>query len=139
MLLADLEEALNRQDIHRFIVILNSIFAGIPHTLFLPAEAYYHSIFYLVLKLLGFTILAEPLTSQGRIDALLELPDKIYIVEFKLSTAQIALAQIKKRRYDQPYRTSGKPIILLGIAFDKEKRVISDWKSEPKQPVQRTE
>jgi len=128
--LVDLEEALNRQDLPRFITILNAAFAGIPYTLFLPEEAYYHSILYLFLKLLGFAILAEPLTSQGRIDALLELPDKIYILEFKMSSAQVALDQIKNRHYDQPYRASGKKIILVGIAFDKEKRTIGDWKSE---------
>ena len=114
----------------RFITILNAAFAGIPYTLFLPEEAYYHSILYLFLKLLGFAILAEPLTSQGRIDALLELPDKIYILEFKMSSAQVALDQIKNRHYDQPYRASGKKIILVGIAFDKEIRAIGDWKSE---------
>ena len=66
------------------------------------------------------------MTSQGRIDAVLELPDKIYILEFKMSSAQIALEQIKARGYDQPYRASGKPIVLIGIAFDKEKRTIGD-------------
>ena len=131
LLLADLQEALEGEQIERFITILNAIFAGIPYTLFLPEEAYYHSIVYLVLKLLGFSILAEPLTSQGRIDALLELPDKIYILEFKMSSAQIALDQIRARGYVQPYRASGKPLVLLGIAFDKEKRAIGDWKSEP--------
>lgn len=132
-LFTQLEEALNTQDIPLFITILNTVFAGIPHTLFLVDEAYYHSIVYLVLKLLGFAILAEPLTSQGRIDALLDLPDKIYILEFKMSSAKAALNQIKKKRYDQPYRASGKAIILIGIAFDKEKRAIGDWKSDPEQ------
>ena len=57
---------------------------------------------------------------------MLELPDKIYILEFKMSSAQIALEQIKARGYDQPYRASGKPIVLSGIACDKEKRTIGD-------------
>lgn len=131
MMLVDLEEALNREDLPRVVLIVNAALAGIPYNLFLSEEAYYHSIFYLLLKLLGFAILAEPHTSQGRIDALLELPDKIYILEFKLSSAQVALDQIKQRGYDQPYRASGKKIILVGIAFDKEKRAIGDWKSDP--------
>jgi hypothetical protein len=131
ILLSDLREALETHRIERFMAILNTLFSSIPYTLFLPEEAYYHSIVYLVLKLLGFSILAEPLSSQGRTDAVLELPDKIYIFEFKMSTAQIALDQIKARGYDQPYRASGKPIILIGIAFDRDKRAISDWRSEP--------
>jgi hypothetical protein len=138
MMLVDLEEALNREDLPRVVLIVNAALAGIPYNLFLPEEAYYHSIFYLLLKLLGFAILAEPHTSQGRIDALLELPDKIYILEFKMSSAQVALDQIKNRHYDQPYRASGKKIILVGIAFDKEKRAIGDWKSEPASTVAAT-
>ena len=47
-----------------------------------------------------------------------------------MSTAQVALDQIRARGYDRPYQASGKPITLIGIAFDKEKREIGDWKSE---------
>lgn len=53
----------------------------------------------------------------------------LYILEFKMSTAQIALDQIQSRGYDQPYQASGKTILLLGIAFDKEKRAIGEWQS----------
>jgi hypothetical protein len=66
------------------------------------------------------------------------VPDKIYILEFKMSSAQVALDQIKNRHYDQPYQASGKKIILVGIAFDKEKRAIGDWKSEPASTVAAT-
>lgn len=55
----------------------------------------------------------------------------LYIIEFKMTSAQVALDQIRARGYDRPYRASGKPVVLIGIAFDKEKRAIGDWKSEP--------
>lgn len=127
-LLFRLQKALRSQNVEGFINVLKSIFAGIPHTLFLPQEAYYHSIVYLVLKLLGFTIYAEPLTNLGRIDAVLDLAEAVYILEFKLSTAEIALQQIRDKQYDLPYRNQGKPIILLGIAFDPASRNLVDWK-----------
>ena len=129
-LLARLQKSLRSQNVELFINVLKSVFAGIPHTLFLTQEAYYHSLVYLLLKLLGFTIHAEPLTNLGRLDAVLELPEAIYILEFKMSTAQIALDQIRAKQYDLPYRNQGKPIILLGIAFDPERRNIRDWKEE---------
>ena len=122
-----LQKSLRGQNVEGFINVLKSVFASIPHTLFLTQEAYYHSLVYLLLKLLGFTIHAEPLTNLGRIDAVLELPEAIYILEFKMSTAQIALDQIRAKQYDLPYRNTGKPIILLGIAFDPERRNISEW------------
>ncbi len=132
-----LQRALQNRVLKEFIAILNAVFAGIPHTIHLPYEAYYHSLVYLILNLLGFRVYVEELTSEGRIDAVLELPETIYILEFKMSTAQLALDQIKNKHYDQPYRAGGKTIILIGIAFDKEKRTISEWKSEPEQKPQK--
>ncbi len=125
-----LQKALHRHSIEEFMLILNTVFASIPHTIHLPLEAYYHSLVYLLLNLLGFKVNAEEVIAQGRIDAVLELPERIYILEFKMSTAQAAIEQIKARGYDQPYRASGMPITLIGIAFDKETRAISDWKAE---------
>ena len=129
-ILSRLQKTLRTKNIAGFINVLKSVFAGIPHTLFLTQEAYYHSLVYLLLKLLGFTIHAEPLTNLGRIDAVVELPEAVYIVEFKMSTAQVALDQIRNKKYDQPYRHLGKPIILLGIAFDEANRNIAEWKME---------
>ncbi len=124
-LLARLEESLQTENVAGFVATLQSIFASIPHQLFLPQEAYYHSVIYLVLKLLGFNILAELMTNLGRIDAVLELPNAVYILEFKMTTAETAIQQIRDKQYAQPFRTSDKPIILLGIAFDKDSRNIS--------------
>ena len=70
----------------------------------------------------------EKETDKGRIDAVLELLDKIYIIEFKFdkaagrikkvaTLAQNALQQIEERQYHQPYLSSGKKVILLGIGF----------------------
>ncbi len=129
-ILSHLQKTLRTKNVEGFINVLKSVFAGIPYTLFLSQEAYYHSLVYLLLKLLGFTIHAEPLTNVGRIDAVVALPEAVYILEFKTSTAQIALDQIRNKQYDLPYRNQGKPIILLGIAFDQEKHNIAEWKME---------
>ena len=93
-----LQKALRGQNVGGFINVIKSVFAGIPHTLFLTQEAYYHSLIYLLLKLLGFTIHTEPLTNLGRIDAVLDLPEAVYILEFKMSTAQVALQQIRDKQ-----------------------------------------
>ena len=66
----------------------------------------------------------------GRIDAVLDLPEAVYILEFKMTSAQQALQQIRARQYDLPFRNSGKPIYLLGIAFNPEQRNIADWVME---------
>lgn len=53
--------------------------------------SYYHSVVYLVLRLLNFQIDLEKLTNVGWIDAVLELDEVIYILAFKMSTAALAL------------------------------------------------
>jgi len=133
--LTDMERALRAQDLDTFITYLQSVFAGIPYTLFLEEEAYYHSVVYLVLRLLDFQITLERLTNLGRIDAVLELSDLIYIIEFKMTTAKVAMQQIHARRYAESYQGSTKTIMLIGIAFDKSKRNISDWQSEVVNPM----
>ncbi|MEZ4656995.1 MAG: ATP-binding protein [Caldilineaceae bacterium] len=126
-LISRLYKVLLTQNIEGFVNILKSIFASIPHTLFLPQEAYYHSLVYLLMKLLGFTVYAEPLTNLGRIDAVLALDEVVYVIEFKMSTADIALQQIRNKQYALPFRNQGKRIILLGLAFDAASRNLVDW------------
>lgn len=130
-LLRNLQRALTTQQIDTFITIFQGVFAAIPHHLFLSQEAYYHSVVYLVLRLLGFTIHAEWPTNLGRIDALLELDDIVYILEFKMTTGAIALQQIRDKQYHQPFIGGDKRVILLGIAFDPAQRNIVDWQQAP--------
>ncbi|MCE7987389.1 MAG: hypothetical protein DYG89_39990 [Caldilinea sp. CFX5] len=52
----------------------------------------------------------------------------VYILEFKPSTAQIALGQRRTKQDDLPYRHKGKSIILLVIASDQAKRNIAEGK-----------
>jgi hypothetical protein len=120
-----------------FVESLKSLFAGIAYPI-QPAgdsgienyEKYYHTMFYLVLRLLGYDIHPEVLTHTGRIDAVITTLDYIYIVEFKLGDATSAMAQIKIKQYHQKYLGLGKKIILLGIGFDVETRNVKDFLME---------
>lgn len=158
-LLANLRKALQTQNVEAFINALKSVIGSIPHTLFLPQEAYYHSVVYLALRLLGFKVEVERLNNLGRLDAVLQLRDVVYILEFKmnepqpkprkrstpkgagakptapkLTPAQTAIEQIRDKQYDLPFRNQGKTILLLGIAFDQESRNMIDWKMEKAEP-----
>lgn len=133
-LLGNLQRALATRALETF-TIFQSVFAAIPSHLFLPQEAYYHSVVYLVLKLLGFTVHAEWPTNLGRIDAVLELPETIYLLEFKMSSGEIALQQIHDKQYAQSFLGGDKTVILLGIAFDRETRNIVDWQHEISSPL----
>ena len=62
--------------------------------------------------------------SKGRIDAVVEVEKYLYIMEFKLGDAAIALQQIKDQAYSLSYQNNIKEVLLLGIAFDQEKRQV---------------
>ncbi len=119
-------EALEKENLETFIQHLRVLFAKIPYTLHLNKEAYYHSLFYMILTLMGVTIDLEVLTDKGRIDGVLELTEKIYVIEFKYGATlsqltQQAMAQLKDRRYAERYLATGKKILLLGVAFSDKK------------------
>ena len=129
-----LKESLKTGNLQSMLMVLRGLFASIPYQLHIGQEAYYHSIFYAIMNLIGFDIEAEVSTSGGRIDGMLELDDKVYIIEFKYencapdSTPETkknlfskALAegmkQIEDRGYYMKYIASGKTIYQAAFAF----------------------
>ncbi|MCK4761488.1 MAG: ATP-binding protein [Candidatus Aminicenantes bacterium] len=135
VLVYDLKKYLYDNELDTFFELIKSLFASIPYNIF-PAdkESYYHSLIYLLLTLVGVNVQCEIQTHKGRIDAVIEAPEYIFIMEFKMDSAEKALEQIRQKRYYEPYFSRKKPIILVGVAFDKEKRNISSFKAEQVKP-----
>jgi len=129
-LLFDLEQALVENDIAEFIENMKILFANITYPNIDNKEKYYHSIFYMALKLIGYNIESEIHTNRGKIDALLQTKDYLYVIEFKVGKAQEAMQQIKKKQYYQKYLNCGKTIVLLGIGFDTAVKNIGEYEIE---------
>ncbi len=126
--LKKLAMALFTQDLDRFFDVLNSFLATIDYKLHIKQEKYYQTIFYLIFRLIGLEIHAEVRTNQGRIDAVVETDDAIFIFEFKVDqSAESALAQIKEKKYFAPYLPKEKPLYLVGVNFSMETRGIKEW------------
>ena len=114
--------------IDKFIGYLNIFLKNIPYTLIEDKEKYYHSLFYLIIKMLGFDIEAEVLTIDGRIDAVVKTETDIFIIEFKINqSAEKAIEQIKSKEYAKKYADDKRQISLIGINFDTEKKKIEDY------------
>ena len=100
------------------------------------------------MNLLGFDIDAEVPVSDGWIDAVLELSDKVYIIEFKYKKSEPdaseeikrtlfdkaleeGLNQIRDRGYVKKYAGIGKEVIQVAFAFlgrsEIEMRYIKAW------------
>ena len=125
-----LSKYLKSDDIEAFIETMRAVFASIPYTLESKRdEAYFHTVFYLMVCASGVNARSEVMHCKGRIDLLMEFTDKIYIIEFKCNqSAQAGIKQIHAKNYAVPYKQSGKLLILMGINFDTEKRNITEWK-----------
>ncbi len=149
-LVYNMKQAFIEEDYEDFFELIDSVFASIPYSI-IPSdkedesqrgvrskdkltkrELYYHTIFYLVITLMSdnnFRIYSEILSNKGRIDMVIDTSDRIYIVEFKCNqSVEKALEQIRDKNYAQRYLKEGKEIILVGIDFDSNDKILRDWK-----------
>ena len=127
---ADLATAFLEGDLNQARKVLEAFFAGVPYTTHKKSEATFQSIFYAIFRLLGFNIEAESCTNNGRIDAVVQTEDHIYLFEFKLDKDDSALSQIKEKEYFKKYLLTPKKITLIGVNFDSEKGQLIDWQTE---------
>lgn len=120
-------------DLDALISEMKTHFASVPHQIFIKdKEAYYHTVIYLILKIAGARITAEDSTNTGRMDAVLETRNKIFVMEFKMGkgSEREALNQIKEKKYYEKYLNQGKQVVLVGIGFDPEVKNIDRFITE---------
>ena len=124
--------ALYDHDVPKFLKALKSFFSDIPYDLTdRQNEQMWQTIVYVVLRSIGVNVNGEVKTHDGRIDMVVDLPEDIYIVEFKLDRpAAEAMGQIRGKDYAGKYALSGKRITLIGISFSSEKRTIVEVRVE---------
>lgn len=115
-----------------FFKTVKSLYASIPYTINSKRdEAYWHTIFYLMITASGLEAQNELLTCHGRIDMVMEFCSFIYIIEFKCNgSAKKALGQIREKRYYERYLSTGKEIYLVGINFSTEEKSVVEWEVE---------
>lgn len=118
-------------DIDGFFTRLRSFFSDTTYEVIRLQELHYSNVLYIVFKLLGFYTQVEYHTSNGRIDLILQTPDYIYVMEFKLNgTAEEALAQINEKGYALPFEKDPRTLYKIGINFSAETRNIDRWMVE---------
>jgi len=123
-------EALYQNDMKSFFTALQSLFSSITLKQLEKVkeyEGFYHSIIYIVLKIVGIRIACEIQSNFGTTDAVIKTENYIYVFEFKMGTAQTAIDQIKKRKYYAPYLSDKREILIIGFGFNKAKRNIEDF------------
>ena len=128
--------SLENRDLDAFLSAFQTLFASIAARQLEHVKAYegfYHSLVFIVLKLLGVNIDCEVQSNFGATDALVKTKDTIYLFEFKNRAsggASAALEQIKSRGYHTPHLADQREVILAGIAFDPKHRNLTEIRHE---------
>jgi Predicted AAA-ATPase/PD-(D/E)XK nuclease superfamily len=127
-----LEKAFTDNDLTQVVAIINALLKEVPsHLIEGKNEHFYHALVHLHFRYLGLFIESEPHTSDGRMDAVVQTDDYVYILEFKLDQGpQTALNQIKKKGYAEKYRLTGKTVVGVGIAFESGKKAVAGWRKK---------
>ncbi len=122
-------KAVYRNDIEAALEHMRTYMATIPYDLENHTEKHYQTIFYLMFSFLNIYIRTEVKSAIGRADAVMHMPDTIYVMELKVDkSADEALRQIDEKGYMLPYHAEGKRLVKVGISFDSRQRTISEWK-----------
>jgi len=113
-----------------FMTRLKAFFADIPYKLNNKTEKHYQTVFYVLFKLMGQFVEAEPCTAIGRADAVVITDDTVYVFEFKLTgngTAEDALRQIDDKGYLIPFTAGNKKLVKIGAEFSTKTRGLNRW------------
>jgi hypothetical protein len=123
-----LVDSLLNADWDTFFALTQSVFASIPYSLFSQQEKYFHSIVHVMLGTTGMMVHSELQTSQGRIDTVVDTPQRMLIFEFKVDQpAAVALQQVRDQRYAERFGQADKRTLLIGVSFSTDERRVSEW------------
>lgn len=121
---------LREGNVDGFMTRLKSLLSDIPYVLVNESdrERSYQNVVYILMKLMGYHVQAEYMTSNGRIDLYFETEKFVYVVEMKLNkSAEAAIRQIEEKGYKNPFEASGKQIIKIGANFSSKTKTIDNW------------
>ena len=91
------------------------------------SEGHYTAMLYVIFMLIGVKTQTQIRTSDGRLDVLIEMPDRNYVMELKLDgSAAEAMAQIESKGYAMAV-TNNNPTTKIGINFSTETGTVEEW------------
>ena len=110
------------------MVHLKAFLSRISNRLSNKNERDFQTVFYLIFNLMGAYIRVEENSSIGRADAVVYMPDAVYVFELKYDgSAEDALKQIDEKGYLIPYSAEGKRLFKIGVNYDSNQRTLGDW------------
>jgi PAS domain-containing protein len=128
----ELQRAFEAGDLERVFRLLRGVFGGVPYWLHEKwPERFFHASIFLLFRYMCVRAHSEVCTSEGRMDCAVETLGRVYILEFKLDEpAEVALEQIRQRRYYEAWWHLGKPVIGVGVELPSQRRNVERWVAE---------
>lgn len=127
----DMARSLYKGDLNKMFSFLQTFLATVPYTDNTNYEGHYQQILCIIFKLLGAWADVEVHTPKGRVDIVMTLLNRLYMIELKLdSSSDKAMQQIDLRDYASAFSTCGYPVTKVAVNFDSKERNIKDWKIE---------
>ncbi len=127
-LVGDFLEKLYEDDLEGAMVRLKAYLASISNRLSNKNERDFQTVFYLIFNLMGAIMKVEEDSAIGRADAVVHMPEAIYVFELKYDgSAEEALKQIDEKGYLIPYSADGKRLYKIGVNYDSNQRTIGEW------------
>ena len=108
--------------------LMQTFLSSVPYCENANSEGHYQQLLYVMFSLFGLYVDLEVRTATGRVDMVLKMPDKVYILELKFNkSAEEALQQIDVKNYPVRFQQYGLPIVKVGVNFDGTTRTLSEW------------
>ncbi len=127
-LVGDFLEKLYDDDLEGAMVRLKAYLASISNRLSNKNERDFQTVFYLIFNLMGAFMKVEEDSAIGRADAVVHMPDAVYVFELKYDgSAEDAIKQIDEKGYLIPYSAGGKRLVKIGVNYDSDQRTIGEW------------
>ena len=129
--LGPLGQAWAQQDHAGFFSHFNGLLQELNYAIIPDPHRLYQMLLHLLFTLLGYHPLSEQPTLTGRLDTVVEMPDQVVILEYKLgNTAAQAIRQIVERDYGQRFAGRGKTVVGLGVEIDAQRRQVVAWQTQ---------
>jgi hypothetical protein len=123
-----LTRSLYEGDVEGAMTLLRAYLSSISNRLSNKNERDFQTVFYLIFNLMGANIRVEENSAIGRADAVVYMPDAVYVFELKYDgSAEDALKQIDEKGYLIPYSADGKRLYKIGVNYDSDQRTIANW------------
>ena len=115
-------------NIDGFMERLQAFLADCPYEMAKDIKLHYQNVLFIVFRLAGLYTKVEYHTSRGRIDLVLQTPDYVYVMEFKLDgSAEEAMQQIVEKQYALPFAKDPRKVFCIGVNFSSDTRNIDRW------------